>query len=452
MKVFTFVAAILSLGMVGVAAAQSSMPDAPKTSLADGSSSSAHLGSVAPSLAMGGDLTSRNLLVFGVSTGASYDTLGLYNSTTGKFSGDDRYFVQPSIAYQRTAAQGSFTLSYTPGFSYSPEDQNNDQYTQNAAVDFSYRPNYRWLIHGRQDYSRTDNPFETVGRVDLLPGLGGALGTGYNGVVPDTRRTDLVSNFDMTYAVGEHTALGFTGGYQKSQYDSTQSSSASFSYENSQSMNGSFFLSHQLSQQLTFGVQATYADYYTTGLERTRVQAPAPLLFIKVLPNPHMELTLYAGPQEARLHESYTSGGVTVTEPLRTNWYPNLGATLTVSRQRQAFSLNADERVSNGGGVLSAVRNVNASAGYRLRMMQHLTGEARVAFTNQKAIGTYSEGDYLRSVWAGGGPSVELTHFLNLHCEVAYVHQEEHGLSPVAGNHLLVQGSLDFRFKKNLGD
>lgn len=452
MKAFPVIAALLSLGLMGSAAAQDAADGTPKPALAEDSSPAAHLGATAPPLAMGSDQISRNVMVFGVSMGGAYDTLGLYNSTTGKFSGSQRYFVQPSIAYQRTAPLGSFTLSYTPGFSYSPDDENNNQYTQNAAGDFSWRPNYRWQIHGRQDYSRTENPFETVGRVDLLPGLGGPLGPNYNGIVPNTRRTELVSNLDLTYALGEHTALGFTGGYQKNRYDSTQTSVTSFAYENSQMVNGSVFLSHQYSPHVTVGVQATYADYYTTGVQRTRVQAPAPLLFVKIQPSAHVEFTLYGGPQAARLSESYLVGGTTVSLPVRTNWYPNAGATLAVSMNRQAFSLTADQRVTNGGGVLSAVRSINASGGYRVRLLEKLLGEARVDFTDQRAIGSYSHGAYLRSVWTGGGPVVELTRFLSLRCEGAYVHQEERGLSPVAGNHALVQGSLDFHFKKNLGD
>jgi hypothetical protein len=36
--------------------------------------------------------------------------------------------------------------------------------------------------------------------------------------------------------------------------------------------------------------------------------------------------------------------------------------------------------------------------------------------------------------------------------DVAYVHQSESGVGLVAGNHLLVQGSLDYRFHKSLGE
>jgi hypothetical protein len=36
--------------------------------------------------------------------------------------------------------------------------------------------------------------------------------------------------------------------------------------------------------------------------------------------------------------------------------------------------------------------------------------------------------------------------------DVAYVHQSQNGLALAAGNHMLIQGSLDYRFRKNLGE
>jgi len=451
MKAFPILAAIFSLGMATAAVAQSVSQDAPQSPLIE-VVGPAHLGAEAPPLAMGSDIESRNVLVAGFSLGAAYDTRGLYNSKTNKFSGDERYFVQPSVAFQRTFSEGAWTLSYTPGFSYSPNDVDNNQYTQNFAGDIVWKPNSRVQVHARQDYSLTDNPFETVGRVDLLPGLGGPLGPNYNGIIPDTRRTSVVSNLDVSYAVAEHSAIGFTGGFQKYDYSSTQTATSSISYENSEVINGSVFYSHQFLRELTAGVQVAYSDYYSTGLDTSRTQAPAPMLFVKLLPNQSTEITLYGGGQYARTSERFAVSSVTIAEPLQTNWYPTFGGTVAWSHRRQAFDATADERISNGGGVLAAVRSINAGGGYRVRLAQRLLAEARVNYGDEKALGSYSKGDYLRSVWAGGGPVIDINRSWSVRGDVAYVHQEEFGLGQVAGNHLLVQGSLDFRFKKNLGE
>lgn len=451
MKLFSFVAAILSLGMCATAVAQEVPAEGPKAPILD-VSAPAHLGSEAPPLAMDSDVQSRNVMVLGFSVGGAYDTRGLYDSTTNTFSGSARYFVQPSIAFQRTTNQGAWTLSYTPGFGYSPDDSNSNQYTHNVAGDVVWKPNGRLQLHLRQDYSRTTNPFETVGRVDLLPGLGGALGPNYTGVVPATRRDAIVSNMDVSYAIAEHTAFGFTGGFQKSDYTSTQASTAAFNYENSEVFTGSVFLSHQFSEIMSAGLQFAYSDLYSMGQDASRIQTPTPMMFVRLMPNTHVQFTFYGGAQFARAHETYDIGTLVFKIPVQEHWYPTFGGSLAFSRRMQAFDITADQRVSNGGGVLAAVKSLNLGAGYRVRVAPLLLLEARVNYGNEKAIGVFNKGDYFRSVWVGGGPTIQMSRSWSLRGEVAYVHQEEFGLSPVAGNHMIVQGSLDYRFKKNLGE
>ncbi len=60
--------------------------------------------------------------------------------------------------------------------------------------------------------------------------------------------------------------------------------------------------------------------------------------------------------------------------------------------------------------------------------------------------------DSFRSLWLGGGPVLEMNRSLALRLDVGWVNQSETGLSATAGNHVLVQGSLDYRFHKALGD
>jgi len=346
-------------------------------------------------------------------------------------------------------------LSYTPGVSFDPNSDTNNQYTQNLAGDMTWKPSSRLQMHARQDFSLTDNPFETVGRVDLLPGLGGPLGPNYNGVLPDTKRTSLVSNFDLAYRVGEHSAIGFTGGFQKYNYDASASSTTVFPYVNSEVISGSAFYSHQFSSILNAGVQFAYTDIYSTGAAVSRTQAPAPMLFVKLTPSSHTEVTLYAGPEYARTREvvPITVGVVTVGDVVyEHHWYPTFGGTVSWSGQRNAFDVQGQRRIANGGGVLEAVQDTSAGAGYRVRLAPKVLAELRANWSDEKGIGLISNGSYFRSLWAGGGPVFELNRSFSLRGDLAYVHQSQQGIAAVAGNHMLVQGSLDYRFHKGLGN
>ncbi len=449
MKKILMMSMLLVLGLAAPVLAQDSQ-DAPKPVIMD-PTGPAHLGSEGPSLTLSSDVQSRNVLLVGFSVGAAYDTKGLYNSTTGSYSGDTRYFFQPTVAFQRTYTTGAWTLSYTPGVSYSQNDTNNSQYTQNLSGDWVWKPNGRLMLHVREDFSLTDNPFESIGRVDLLPPLGGPSGPGYDGVLPDTKRTGSVSNVDLSYRVGEHSAVGLTAGYQLYNYDATTSATTAFPYVDSHVVTGSAFFSHQFNREVTLGVQMSYMDIYSTGAEIARTQAPAPMLFAKITPGLRTEITLYGGPEYARTREVIVLGPITLASYTH-KLYPTYGGTVSWSGNRHGWDAQAQQRIANGGGVLEAVKNISAGAGYRLRMSQRWTAELRANYADQQGIGVLSTGTYFKSLWVGGGPNYQITSRWALRGQVAYVHQTESGLGPVAGNHVLVQGSLEYRRRKNLGE
>jgi hypothetical protein len=244
-----------------------------------------------------------------------------------------------------------------------------------------------------------------------------------------------------------------TGGFQRYGYDAlTTNPGVPYNpFVNSKVINGSAFFSQQVSPSVSAGVQFAYTDIYSTGAEVARTQAPAPMAFVKLNVGEHTVLTFYAGPQYARTRQVVTIGPISVAVYLH-HWYPTYGGTLAWSRGRQAFNVEGMQRVANGGGVLDAVKAIDAGAAYRARFTQRLLGEVRSNWSDEKGIGYFSTGSYFRSLWAGGGPVFELKRSLSLSVYVAYVHQEESGVGLVAANHMLVQASLDYRFHKNLGD
>ena len=259
-----------------------------------------HLSGDAPSLATQSDPDYRNVLVGGATFGASFDTAG-YTDANGNTVSDVRVFGQPSIAFRQTYPTANWTLSYTPGVSVSQHDTNSTEFTHNMAADGFWKVTPRLTLHARQDYSISTNPFETVGRVALLPDLGGYFGPNYDGVIPYSKRTALVSNADINYRLTPHLGVGITGGFQQFNYSSLDNSQlAAADLINSTVVNGSVYLSDEISKKQTLGVQAAYMDIYSYGMQQSRVQVPALLLFDTVRFTPHAVLTVYAGPEYAR--------------------------------------------------------------------------------------------------------------------------------------------------------
>ena len=129
--------------------------------------------------------------------------------------GDARFFAQPSIAFRQTYPTANWTLSYTPGVSVSQHAADSTQFTHNLAGDVFWKATPHWTLHARQDYSISTNPFESVGRVALLPDLGGYFGPNYDGVIPDSKRTTWYQQRRHQLSPDRPCRRRLTGGYQR---------------------------------------------------------------------------------------------------------------------------------------------------------------------------------------------------------------------------------------------
>ena len=413
-----------------------------------------HLSGDAPSLATQSDPDYRNVLIGGATFGASFDTAG-YTEANGNTASDARFFGQPSIAFRQTSRTANWTLSYTPGVSVSQHDTSSTQYTQNMAADGFWRVTPRLTLHARQDYSISTNPFETVGRVALLPDLGGYFGPNYDGVIPSSKRTGLVSNADINYRLTAHLGVGITGGFQQFNYSSLDNSQlAQSGLVDSTVVNGSIYVSDEISKRQTLGLQAAYMDIYSTGMQQSRVQVPAVLLFDTVRFTPHAVLTVYAGPEYAR-----SSGLVPLPLPItppvtaavsQRDWHPTAGVTYAWSGTQDALVIDFSRRVSSGGGLMSANTMTYGNAAFRSRLSRRWTSEARVSVDNQEALDLFGQNTYFRTIWTGGGLVREVNRSFSIRLDGAYINQTGSGLGFMPGNHGLVQITFDVHFMKGL--
>jgi hypothetical protein len=413
------------------------------------------LGSETPGLAVQDDPEYKNVLVGSVLAGASYNTNAAFTSTPsgGHYTGDIAYLLQPSIAFQQSHPTVSWTVSYTPGGSVSQHTLDQFQYTQNASGQLVWTPNNRIMLRLRQDYSVSTNPFEQVGRVPLLPELGGLFGPNYQDVLPYTKRTSFVSNAELTFRLGPHTALGFTGGYQQFDYDAISNNviSVNPTLIPSHTVSGSAFFSQQISQAHTLGVQYAYFDIYSDPSSRAQVNDL--MLFDKWQITARNTLTLFAGPEYDRMHNFVVLpiGPVLVGGQLFSNgWRPMGGLTYEWHGTRNALQIQAIRSASNGGGLMSASSMTSVLAGFRSRFTKRWTGNVSFRFADQHNLDSLINQSF-RSTWAGAGVAYDVTRHFAVRVDYAWVSQTGQALLYVPGNQQLVQISLDFHFLKPVG-
>ena len=440
------------LFLVCLAAFSVQAEDVPETALPTVPDQPRKLGGQGPTLAVETDPDYRNALVGSATVGAALDAQG-YTTTdingNTSTSSDIRFFAQPSIALRQTRSHTVWTLAYTPGVSFSQHALDNMQYTQNASGMLTWTPSHRFLVNLRQDYSLSTNPFETIGRVPILPDLGGYFGPNYNAVIPSSKRTSMVSNVDLTYRLTARAALGVTGGFQKFDYGFVSGAFVGQppTLMNSETISGSAFFSLMLSRRQTAGIQATYTDIYNFGPAPSRTQMPAVLLFDDIQLTTHTTLNVYGGPGYARTGFTLLPG----LNQIQNKWEPVFGTTLAWNGVRNALNLQFSRRATGGGGLMGSSISTTGSVAFRSRLTRRWNSELRFSASNQDQIDVLGTNPTFRTYWAGGALTRDVGRHFAVRFDGAWVRQTGDGLGYVPGDHELFQITLDFHFLKPMG-
>ena len=365
------------------------------------------------------------------------------------------FFAQPSIAFRQTVPTANWTLSYTPGVSISQHATDTTLFTQNLAGDGVWKATPRLTLHARQDYSISTNPFETVGRVALLPDLGGYFGPNYDGVhslfqedsLCNQRRYQL--SHDRPYLYRDHRRIPAIRLLQHQQH-----SCCPQALIDSTVLNGSVFVSDKISTRQTLGVQLAYTDIYSYGSQESRVQAPAVLLFDTVRLTQHSLLTVFGGPEYSRGSSVNPITILNVPGELSISqraWHPSAGVTYAWSGTQDALTLQFSRRISPGGGLMNANIMTFGSAAFRTRLSKRWTTEERLSVDNQDELALFGSNVSFRTLWAGGSLTREFSRNFSIRLDSAYISQTGSGLGIVPGDHGLVQITVDIHFLKGLG-
>jgi len=424
---------------------QSSQPEMP-----------AHVGSETPGLASQSDLEYKNVIVASFLGGAMYEDNAIATaSNPTHFTGDKRFFVQPGIAYQRTQGDTRFTVSYMPGIDGSAQDVSGISYTHNLSADLQFSPFSRMIIHLRQDYSVSTNPFESVGKVGVLPDLGGYFGPNYDGVLPSTKRTSLVSTAEISYAVSPRTSIGFTGGYQRFDYNplvAPNTAAALTTLIGAREINGSMFLTRRMSKRNSVGLQYAYMDIHS--LPSARTQSHGLLLFDSWQLSPHASLMVYGGAEYSRSHNVFPVqlGPFTLLATADSSgWRPTTGLTYVWSGVRNALQVEAVHRLSDGGGLMNTVSMTYGAVGWHTRLTRRWTMDTTFRITDQKGLALTNQPSSFRSYWGGLTLTRNLTRNFAILFEYAHINQTGTGLTTSPADHNLYQVGIQYYLVKPLG-
>jgi len=332
-----------------------------------------------------------NVIFATLAAGAALDNNN-NNSFDHPIAGE-QYFAEPSVVIQETRKHLAWDLSYSPTLRiFVPSSSRPDVFNQTAGGILHYDVTKRLDISLRQDYLRTFDPFQQLGDTPLLPGVG--LGNRPGAVfLPDFRRTELLSQAGIDYRLTKHTSLGLAGAFE--QIQGSQVGGPHTSLIATHDSLGSAFLSHQISPRQSVGVQYQFLDILFPGQD-VRTRSHGVLLFDQMAISPHLNFSVFAGPEYSQIHNQVLLNvlGVVVKLPVSsTLWSPSAGGTFEWRGERSALQAIFVRRVSDGGGLQGAVEMNDALLRLRTKLWRrwvaNFDGETtRRTLLNEPGVGT----------------------------------------------------------------
>lgn len=377
-----------------------------------------------------------NYLRIGANFSAAYDD----NLSTGSQSlSDISYSIWPSIALDQTRSRLHWDLSYSPGFTFYQKENSRNQVDHNLSLDFDYRISPHVTFTAREGFAKTSSFFSQFSQV---PGAdsGGAPARGNEVVAPISDRISNTTFAGVTYQFARNGMIGASGSLSILKYlDRSEDQGLA----DSSSRGGQAFYDYRISGHHSIGITYQY-QYLTADPNDTNTNVHSAMVFYTLSLPPSFVVSLYAGPE----YSNTTFGGFTAAK----SWSPGGGGTFGWQGQRTTFSLGASRRVSEGGGLSTAVRSDSATAAFRAQITKHLTGGIEGAYSSNSAISSFpgaSSGGH--TVY--GTVSLERPIAGRLNMQLAYtrLHQTYDDIASITPDHNRIWVVLGYHFERPLG-
>jgi hypothetical protein len=330
------------------------------------------LGGIGISAAFLPEIERSNYLRGGLNVGAGYDDNPLLLS--GGAVGNASVSIFPNIKIDETTSRMRWTLGYAGGLTVNQRFTNQNEGSHNLNFDSQYRLSPHVTLHVAESFAMTTGFFDAGNGAEVVSDPGGP-----NPSLITPLATQKSNN--TTVETNYHFALNDLIGAGGSFFDSHFSNAAGAAQlANTQSTSGSAFWLHQLFHRDWGGVAYRFERIsFNPGSGDSRVHS----LFAMntwSLSN-RMTLTGFIGPQYAENHGLFP-GALHPAEA--DEWSVGGGAELGWRNQTTGLSAGYSRAISDGSGVLGAVRLQTVYANFRRQLTPRWTGALTASHgTNQ---------------------------------------------------------------------
>ncbi|MGC2487444.1 MAG: hypothetical protein WA412_02070 [Candidatus Sulfotelmatobacter sp.] len=313
---------------------------------------------------------------------------------------DISYSVWPTVALDETTTRSHLVLAYAPGFTFYQRESSLNQADENASINFQYRLSPHVTFSARDGFQKSSSVFNQpdLGTAGVVSG--GTQVPNQSVIAPIADQLSNSGNAGITYQFAANSMVGASGTFTNLHYPDQGEVPGLF---DSASQGGLVFYSARVSRINYFGATYQYQrllSYPAPGTNET--QTHALLLFYTLNPTKRFSISVFGGPQYADVGPQFSDTVATPPTAAFRSWNPSAGGSLGWQGHLSSLAISYAHLISNGGGLIGAVKTDNVSASIRQQLRRTLSATA---------AGGYAENDILAAapLTTGNGHTVSGT-------------------------------------------
>jgi hypothetical protein len=383
---------------------------------------------------------------------------------------DVSYSVAPFIALDEATPRMHLVLTYAPGFTFYQRESSLNEQDQNASINFEYRLSPHVTFSARDGFQKSSNVFNQPDLASAAAVSGGTQEANLSVIAPIADRLSNAGDVGITYQFAPNSMVGASGTFTNLHYPNQAEVPG---LVDSGSQSGLAFYSLRVARRHYLGAIYQYQrllSYPTPGTNET--QTHAAIVFYTVYFRPRFSLSVFGGPQYAEVGPQFFETTCPANAvppavppcfaptptPASRSWNPTAGGSLGWQGHLTGLALSYAHLISNGGGLIGAVRMDSAGASIRQQLTRRLSASVGGGYTQNDVLAAPPQGSGLVSdnghtVSGTAALQQQFGQHLNLQLGYTRLHQDYTSVAVLATtpntNREFI--SISYQFAKALG-
>ena len=403
------------------------------------------LGGIGISPAFLSEMEESNYLRGGVNLGGVYDSNPLLASSGAESNTSESIF--PNIRIDETSSRMRWTLGYAGGLTVNQKFTSENEGSHNLNFDSQYRLSPHVNLRVAENFSMTTGLFDAGNGADVVAGSGGPNASLITPLA--TQKSDMTT-VEANYHFALNDLIGASGSFFDSHFSSV---AAGAQLANTQTASGSAFWLHQLFHGDWGGVSYRFQRItFNPGGGETQVHSFLAVDTVNL--SNRFTLTGFIGPQYVD-NQGLVPGALQSTQS--NEWSVAGGVEGGWKNQHNSLSAGYSRTISDGGGLLGAVRLQTVHGSFRRQLTPGWAAALTASYgTNQSLIVPFATSASSINL-TSAGILLERNVGKSLGLRMGYSHdfQEQFGLpAPTAtqnANRNRVFVTLSYQWAKPLG-